>query len=357
MGYRFFTISNTPTKALVDLLKDNIIGTPGLSMLYQHLQVQEKVDKISDPFYVSLVKGDNILGTCCFCSRDTWNATKTMGSFYLRYFTFKAMYRSSHKTQVHKENPDSKLRSEIKELLSGNGLGQRAEEPFFHYAYVDPKNSRSLALCNEFGFEPVRKFSTVIFNRINPKKSATVEKISPSQVPEIREKLISFYKNYTMFSFENLFNRGSYYVVRDQENNIVAGVQANPDRWKVLELPGLSGKIILNLFSSLPYLNRLIKKEYEFITLEGLFVIPGNGKYLEVLFESILAQYDKNSAMLWVDRESSLYTTLRSIDLGILDKINHEVTANVICKFVNVAEGEQKLFKSHPAYISGTDLT
>lgn len=357
MSFRFFTISNTPTKALVNLLKENIIGTPGQGMLYQHLEVQRKVDKIVKPFYASLIKGKSVLGTCCFCSRETSNANQKMSSFYLRYFTFKENYRSAHQTKAHNRNTKSLLREEIKDLLLGKGLIEQNQPSFFHYAYVDPKNSRSLNLCNEFGFKPVRKFSTVVFNRLNPKVNLRVEKLPPSEVSKMKEKLSVFYKDHTMFSFENLFHTNEYYVIRDEKRNILAGVQANSDRWKVLELPGLSGKIILNLFSALPYLNRLIKKEYQFVTLEGVFVEKGNEKLLEILFETVLKKHKRNSAMTWVDYDSSLYKNLKSLNLGILDKINHEVIANVICKFVNIDQKDQNIFHEHPAYISGTDLT
>jgi len=357
MNYKFFTIQNYPSKVLVDLLKKNVIGTPGQSMLYQHLEVQKKIDCISDPYYVNLSKGDDILGTCCFCSRDTWNSNKFIPSFYLRYFTFKSNYRTKVKPASNNKNKESLLRKEIVELLSGEGLGARAVGSFFYYAYVDPENYRSALLCNEFGFDPVRKFSTIIFHRMSPKKNVNIEKVSASQVPHVKEILSSFYKGYNMFSFENLFRLSDYYVVRDIDGNIVAGAQATPDKWKVIELPGISGKIILNLFSSLPLLNKLIKKDYKFITLEGIYVTPGNEIALEQLFEALLNIHNKNSAMLWLDKDTELYHTVKSLKLGVLSKINKEVTANVICKFQNIGNANQIIFKNNPAYISGIDLT
>lgn len=357
MNYRFLKISKTPTAALIDLLNNNIIGTVGQGMVYQHLEIQKKIDNIPNPTYVSLVKEDTVLGTCCFCNRDTLNANNVIPSFYLRYFTFKSSYRSVHKTTIHKERSNSILRKEVIQLLTGEGLGYPTQKSFFHYAYVDPKNSRSLALCNEFGFEPVRKFSTIIFNRISPKSSNKVEKLLPAEFSDMRNKLTFFYKDYTMFSTENLFNTQEYYVIRNDKGIFVAGIQATPDNWKVLELPGASGKIILNLFSALPYLNRFIKKDYRFVTLEGVFFTLGNEKQIELLIESVLAKYNRNSAMIWVDCNSHLYKTLKSLDLGVLDKINHEVVANVICKFVNINKEDQLVFKLNPAYISGTDLT
>lgn len=357
MAYRFFSIFNQPFPELLQLLRNNVIGTPGQSMLYQHLEVDKKARYIPDPYFVNLKKGNTILGTCCFCSRDTINAGRISNSYYLRYFTFKASYRSSHKIDSKKRADGGLLRKEVRRLLDGEGLGSRSVNNFFHYAYVDPRNSRSLALCNEFGFKPVRTFSTVIFNRLFPKSFAEVEILEAKDIPLMQKNLQEFYKTYTMLSFENLFNRGSYLVIRDKGKNIVAGLQVNPDSWNVREMPGISGKIILNLFSVVPLLNRLINKKYKFITVEGVFVLPGFEKELEKILETALAIFECNSAMLWLDKHSDLYDMVQKLDLGLVDTLNKEVVANVICKFVNMSKEEQDTFVNNPAYISGTDLT
>lgn len=336
MSYTFLTIVQSATAAIQELLKYNTIGTPGQSMLYQHMEVPKKIDTISDPYFVTLAKEHTIIGMCCCCSRVTLNTAKHIPSFYLRYFTFKDAYRTSGKTSFRKNPKASILRKEILQLLSGDGLGERAKGSFFHYAYVDPENSRSTILCKEFGFTPVRTFSTVIFNRLFPKRSVAIEKISSSQVHEIKELLTEYYKAHTMFSFENLFNMRDYHVVRDENNTIIAGVQANPDRWKILELPGISGKPMLRIFSALPYLNTLIKKEYRFLTLDGIYISPGHERSFERLVESLLAMYKLHTAMTWADRESDLYIYLKSMDLGFVNMLTKEVRANVLCKFVRL---------------------
>ena len=297
MSYTFFTIQTYLSQNLLDLLKKNIIGTPEKSMVYQHLQVQKKAEAIAEPYYVTLLKGEDIVGTCCFCSRDTRNAGTVMPSFYLRYFTFKSSYRIGGRSASIKPK-QSIIRKEIYELLTGNGLGKRGSQSFFHYAYVDPKNQRSAVLCHEFGFEPVRTFSTILFHRMYPRQHINIEKISAAEVPHVKELLTSFYNGYTMFSFENLFRLSNYYVVRDTAGTIVAGVQATPDHWKILSLPGVAGDMLLTVLSGLPFLNRFIKKDYRFITFEGIYVASGKETALEQLFESLLCRYHTNTAML-----------------------------------------------------------
>jgi len=238
-------------------------------------------------------------------------------------------------------------------------LDCNTQESFFHYAYVDPRNVRSNALCKEFGFQVVRQYATVLFNRINPEqtKKYSVAEITPEEQKQVREKLIEFYRDYTMFSFENLFGDRKYFVVKDANGNILAGAQANPDQWKVLSFPGWSGNLILHCFSMLPLLRKILNKNYRFVTLEGLFCVRGAEKHLEALCETLLRKFNVNTAIMVVDADSEIYRILKSLNLGLVEKLNKEVRGNVICRFVNFNEDQKKSFEVIPAYISGIDVT
>lgn len=356
MNFKFFKIIKSPTKELLEILNNNIIGTPGHGMLYQHLGVHNKIDKIADPYYVNLVRNNKIIGTCCFCNRTTANSGKNFLSFYIRYFSFKDLYRRKHISEKTISG-NSLIREEIKSVLTGKGLGKDTNEKFFFYAYVDPRNVRSLLLCNEFGFETVRQYTSIIFNRINPKENKEVLLVSPDKKNQVKGLLVDFYKEFNMFSFENLLKDREYYIIKDKSGKIVAGVQVNPDLWKIHSLHALSGKIILNTFSRIPYLDRLFNKNYRFIALEGIYYVEGFENSLEILFESLLAKYKVNSAIICLDANTALYKTLKSLKLGMVDKLSKEVKGDVICKFINFEKEDGIFFKSNPAYISGIDVT
>lgn len=358
MDYKFLRVSKSATNEVLEILIHNIIGTPGVSMLYKHMNVRDKIGKIWNPYFINLMKGTKLIGTCCFCRRMTANAGREIHSFYVRYFSFKQGYRKNRNTE-RSISGTSLLKEEVKSVLAGKVLGVNPSERFYHYAYVDPRNTRSARLCKEFGFEPVRNYTTIIFNRIAPKDDSRIKIVeaSPSDEVMVRKLLSDFYKNYTMFSFDNLFHDHKYYVIKNRDNKIVAGVQVNPDQWKILSLPGISGKLILNTFTHIPVLNRLFNKNYRFLTLEGIYYTAGYEHYLEILFESLLAKYKLNSAIIVVDSETQLYKTLKSLNLGLVDKLNKEVNGNVICKFINFTNEEKQSFKTHPAYVSGIDVT
>lgn len=354
MTFRYLTILRSPTAQLLEILNNNIIGTPGQGMLYQHLGVNNKINQIADPYFVNLVRAGRVAGTCCFCSRDTLNNSQKIQAFYVRYFSFRDSFRrKSIKEKVRSGKSD--LRTEIESLLSGVGLGVNQDEKFFHYAYVDPRNERSALLCEEFGFEPVRQYTTIIFSRLNPKGNNKDKIVTARSDESVKELLKTFYNGFNHLSFENLSAK-NYYFIEDDKGQIVAGVHANPDQWKIHSLQGFMN-ILLNVFTRLPMLNKLLNENFQFITFEGIYFVPGKEKYLERLFESLLAKYNVNSAICIVDPGSNVYTTLKSLRLGLISKLNKEVRGNVICRFVNFSQEEKNSFKSYPVYISGIDAT
>jgi hypothetical protein len=357
MILKFLQVKTSPDSGVLNLLNRNVIGTPGFGMLYQHRGTLQKINKITNPFFVNLVKKTDIIGTCCFCKRAINKGEEQLTAFYIRYFTFKHSFRRKNVTPK-KALSTSTLRQEVTAILDGHQLDVKPTEKFYHYAYVDPRNVRSATLCTEFGFERVREYATIIFSRLNPqKKILSMSEASAEDQLAIIPLLSDFYKNFNMYSAENIFNGRTYYVVKDEHGKILAGTQANPDNWRILSLPGVSGTLILNIFSRLPVLKKLINKDYRFITLEGIYYAPGCENILEILFENLLAKYQVNSAIMVVDAQTSLYNLLRSLNLGPADKLNKEVRGNVICRFVNFTDHEKKDFYNAPAYISGIDVT
>lgn len=172
----------------------------------------------------------------------------------------------------------------------------------------------------------------------------------------VKELIKTFYQDFTTLSFENLTGR-KYYFIKNENDQVVAGVQVNPDQWKIHSLPGFKNKIMLHVFTHIPVLNRLLNKKFRFITFEGIYFVPGGEKHLEHLFESLLVKYHVNSAICLVDPESNLYTSLKSLRLGLVNTLNKEVRGNVICRFVNFSQQDKANFKSKPVYISGIDAT
>lgn len=352
MEFTYLEVQQQPSQQMEALLKDNVIGTPGLSMLYQHLGVEQKLHSIPKPHFVTIRRKDSLIATCCFCER---NLQGTVG-FYVRYFAFTKGFRIKGVPQLKGNVKVSAIREEIKNLLSSAPLLPPKPTSFFHYAYVDPRNPRSANVCEEFGFVPIRKYTTKLFSRIFPKNHPTllIKQIS-SSTERIRALLTTFYSKYNHFNVENL--NKTYFYVEDEGGEIIAGVQVNPDAWRVLTLPGKHGKTLLEVFDRIPFLSRLLSKNFTFLAVEGMYCKAGNETVFEKLLETLLHQYQLHTAVMVVDTESSLYTLTQQLKLGVLAHISPEVHGHVIARYQGVSEAFIQQQKNAPSYISVHDLS
>lgn len=339
------------------LLAESIIGTPGRGMLYQHKSIDERLRHIKAPFFVELRTNSGLVATCCFCYRETVNSGKTNQSFYIRYFSFKENYRAKPSSQPRPRF--GRLREEIKNLLDGEQFESLTAKKSFNYAYVDPRNTRSVLLCNEFGFREVRRFTTFIFSRLKPKVATaiTVCKITAEEVSEVKNLLLNKYSNYNMVSIDELFARDSYYVAKDDKGKILAGAHVSATHWRIFKMHNRANTVLVSLLSHVPLLNRLVNKEFRFLTVDGLYFIEGHEHYTEALFSSLLRKYNHYNAFIPADNDSSLFSHLEKLDLGLVSKISKQVSTSVICKFNNFSSDEIQQFKQYPAYVSALDVT
>lgn len=334
------------------MLRANVIGTPGLSMLYQHLGVDQKLHCIAKPHFITVQRNDDVMGTCCFCERDFQG---TVG-FYIRYFAFKNNFRVKDIPRAKSKQKTSVIRSEVQALLNGTGLLNNRQSGFFHYAYVDPRNPRSANICEEFGFVPVRKYTTRVFSRIFLKQhlDTKIKEINSSS-EKIKILLNNFYSDYNHFTFENL--NKTYYYVENGAGEIIAGVQVNTDAWRVLTLPGTYGRVLLNIFNNTPFFSRLLSKHFNFLALDGIYCKAGHEQVFEKLVEKLLCQFRLHTAIMVVDNASSLYELTSKIDLGWLAKLSPEVHGNVIVRHHQLSNDFLTKEKSRPCYISVHDVS
>ncbi len=350
--FKYLNIQQKPSPQIKNLLKSNVIGTPGLSMLYQHRGVEQKLQDIAKPHFITVQRNDDVMGTCCFCEREFHGIT----GFYIRYFAFKSNFRIKFIPIVKNKQKVSLIRNEVKALLDGTGLLNNIQTGFFHYAYVDPRNPRSANICEEFGFVPIRKYTTRIFSRIFPRQYPNLKiKETAASSEKIRRLLSNFYRDYNHFNVENL-NR-TYYYVENDAGEIIAGVQINIDAWQVLTLPGKYGKMFLAIFNNTPLLSRLLSQQFNFLAVEGIYCLTGYEQVFEKLLEKLLFQFKVHTAIMVVDSASSLNNIVSKIDLGWLAKLSPEVYGNIIVRHYQLSDDFIAKEKSRPCYISVHDVS
>jgi len=349
LSLQLINITREPDDQIVNILRNDPIGTPGKSIVYSHKNVENKLRDIPDPYFANLYLRKYLLATVCFSRREVNEDGTRFSAFYIRYFYFRDKFRSTAKEKQQRKEKNSLLRTEINKLLDGSGLP--TEHPAIFYAYVDPGNIRSTRLIDQFGLIRRGRFSALIFSRLFPKDSSLVQKESISQNPQIIELLYDFYRDYHLLTLDNLIRYDNYYVLREN-GEVICGVQAVLENWRIHEIPGFAGKIIMNIVPYIPVIKRLFNPEYKFVYLDGLICKTGYEKKLEILLSAILRRYKVYSGIICADKSSGLYRLLRSMKLGIINSMQDEIEMEALVKPIKgnlpISEG--------PIYISGIDV-
>ncbi|RED94903.1 hypothetical protein [Marinoscillum furvescens] len=335
-----------PDSSIKELLTHNVIGTPGKSMVYQQLCVRDKLDHIPDPYFLSVRLAERVVGTSCFIRRAVAVGAHTLEAFHIRYFAFRTQFRSND-AALGRLNKKSALRNEISDVLEGKPFGLSSSP--LSYAYVDPGNVRSLRIIESYGFQHVGNFNTVFFSRFAPKANPDVSRVSENEESEVKALIGDAYANHALYTSENIGYKGGLFVLQKQ-GTIVAALQANPEHWKVHELPG--SKHLIHMVSRIPFINRLFHRDFRFLSIEGIYVKSGHEKQLEKLISGVLAQTGRHTAIMCLDPKSQEYQLMQRQNRGFIRLLINEK------KLYVMARGPKEVLDSlrqHPIYVSAFD--
>lgn len=362
------SVEKEPSKDVKELLANTILGTPG-KLRYCHTSFNTKLPFLGRIYFIVLKKSDKLLGCIAFSQRDTLYKENPVNSWYVRYFSIRAPLRA-------KSYKQKKRKSQVKEKPHRDNLLKLTTQKFFDdptmlddqisndpggdlvYAYVEKENARSWGFTELIGFETVGRIHTSLFSRFSPKKDPHVHSIVKTDKEVILSCLREFYMEHTFYTEHNIFF-GDNYLVWKENGEIVAGCQANPEVWKLVDYPGFLNKLFLNVLIRLPILSKRFDPGYlKFIAIEGIWYKKGFEKCLLPLFESACAFHDLYLAIIWLDSKSQLYSTIRHLgQLGIMDKFIKSAVGDIRVKFINWSEEDKQYYYKHPAYISCFDMT
>jgi len=362
------SIEEEPGNDVKELLANTILGTPG-KLRYRHTSFDTKLPFLGRIYFLVLKKSGKLLGCVAFSKRDTSYRQTPVNSWYIRYFSIRAPLRAkSHKQnrrqrkEVAKPQRDNLLKLTSQKFFDdptlldqklGNDLGGHLV-----YAYVEKENTRSWEFTKLIGFETVGRIHTSFFSRFYPKKDPHVHSLAEKDKKSVLSNLREFYQDHTFYTEQNIFF-GNNYLVWKEDGKIVAGCQANPELWKLVDYPGLLNKLFLKVLIRFPILSRRFDPGYlKFIALEGIWYKKGYEKCLLPLFEAACAHHNLFLAIIWLDSKSPLYTTVRHFgQLGIIDKFIKPAVGDIRVKFINWKEEDKQYYYKHPAYISCFDMT
>jgi hypothetical protein len=365
-------VEQDPGEEIRQHIRNTLLGTPG-KLRYRHTSLETKLPFLGRIYFIVLRKSEKLLGSIAFSLRETILPEKSHDIWYTRYFmihaplrdsTFKRerIKRSNKKGQKRISRGDSLLKNFIQPYFDDpekylNGMEKENQQSLV-YAFVERDNLRSWNFTEVVGFETVGRVRTMIFSRYNPKKHSNVTPITAEEKGPHLDRLKKFYRGHTFYTEQNLFYRDNYFVCREN-GEIVAGCQANPELWEVVDYPGGISRFLIKFGIYLPFFRRYIEPGYQkFMAVEGLWYKEGYENCIYDLFETAMAQQGLHSLLIWLDERCPLINTFSELGrMGIIGKFFKPALVDLRVIFNNYREEERQVYYDRPAYISCFDMT
>lgn len=348
-SFKILKIERSASDQVVELLDENIIGTPGKSMLYKHADVKQKITLTPNPFFANLSIRNRLYGTICLSKRCVLIHEKIHQAFYLRYFTFRQQLRSVSESRARNPEKSSDVRDEVRMLMDGVGLDYDGD--LVLYAYVDKDNIRSKRVIDEFNFKCFGDFHVHTFSRLLPKRDNKVKKLDSAEIENVNHILADYYFKEQLVP-ARMIDKGDDYFVLSHNDEIVCGVKTIRDSWIIKHMPGFMGKLMMKVIPHMPVVGRLFNPQYKFLFLDAIYCKEGHEKDLQTLLESVLSLNNLHTGIICIDPRSKHFQLLGSINLGLTHKFMGAKKIDIMVKsLVN-----NILSPNKPFYVAGQDV-
>lgn len=321
------------------LIKSVTLGSNGT--LYQHQRIDSRIKQLYRPLFVNLEHREKVLGNVTICRRPN--------NWYVRYFAFDLGLQSG-KQKPRSKATNSSLKNRIQDFFDAAFLEEDPPENF--YAYIDPKNERSLWMSQNFKFKTIAKIATQTFSRVNAKPQ---ENVSAMKVDDfLKKKVQEVYGKHPFYFTHHTFNTDPFYVLR-LGDEIVAFAKVHQAEWKIKRLSGKYGGILKTLVPYIPGVRKIVRPDQHiFSVVDTVWCKDGNSAYLEQLFEGVLHGEKTNSLVWWVDRKEPIFQQVqKEINWGLLHKINGVQDVDLV---VRTSQQKDVGTLDRPSYVTAFDF-
>ena len=360
-------VSDYANEGILDILNHAVQGSEG-GLRFSLQNIAPRIAAYKDQIrFVSLYRRNQITGTVGSCFRVSGQGNLRYPSSYLRYLAFQSTYQSdltrrNRRKTLIKPEKDFSFKQKTLEIFSKPHLLDLKDvfegDKHIMYAFLESMNERSKNLVHQAGYEYIRSFLTVAFSRFSPKSDQRVVKLREEEKAKMKSLLLDYYKDYSFFSTDYSFYDDRYYILKEGEE-IIAGVSAIPSVYKVYDIPGIWGWVMMKVLSKTPYFRRLFRPgEFRYLVFDAIYCRKGREDLLAVLFDSACASEGFHTGLTWLDDHSQLYDTMRTgVKMGALNRMLNAKPGLVYSRFINLSENEKEYFYNAPAYISGFDFS
>jgi hypothetical protein len=360
-------VTDHANEGIIEILNHAVQGSEG-GLRFSLQNIGPKIKAYGNQIrFISLYRKNKITGTVGACYRVSGAGRLKVPSTYIRYLAFQSTYQSDiswrkKEKAIIKPEPEDSFKQKTLEIFSKPHLLELPEvfegNRHIMYAFVESMNERSKNLVQQAGFDYIRSFLTVAFSRFNPKRDSRVMKLTEDEKPGMKSLIETYYSGHSFFTSDNIFYGNRYYVLKEG-NEIIAGVCAIPSSYKIYDMPGVWGWVIMKVLPRAPYYRRIFQPGiFRYLVFDAIYCKRGKEEELGTLFESVCEAEGFNTGLTWVDDRSELFDRLRSdVKMGALNRMLNAKPGLVYTKFFNLTEEEKEAFYEAPAYVSGFDFS
>ncbi len=312
--------------------------------VYEHKNTEEHIRLLHRPTLMAIHELDKIQGTAVFCNTAITAGTAQFNCYYIRYF--------ASSKEIRGKGVMKKYGIKVMEAVRDD-----EKEKTVFFACIEKGNKASYRTVESAGYENIGVIKTNGFSRYFPKANKNIEQINTDEGrKEVLSLLKKQYEEHAMVQFNSIFLHDDYFIIRDN-GEIVAGCQFHRVHWVINKMPGMMGKVVMNVVPLIPVLNKLFNpKQFEFLAFEGIYAKPGFENKLADLFEGLLAKEKLKSAMYWMGESCPLRKRiLAKCKTGLIHSFIKESDVFIMAAFHDLNEKEITDFKSRPLFVSGFD--
>jgi len=333
-----------PTSEIVRFLEQTVWGSSGLQ--YYAKYYDQALLRIPNPRFFALRDAGTIIGCVMFFVKPVSLGMRVVKIAYLTQLSVLPQWRGQG------------LAGRLVNAVTRH-IQAITPEPTGVTAYIDEANTPSLTVFRGQGFTDLGSFHGIVINRIHPKPCLRAESLPEKDFTSTVNTLTALYAGHILQDFETSLHPHEYRVIRDEEGNLIAGLQAHPEVWKVTHLEGLSGWLVIHGLSKIRWVrDHLFNPEVSrFLHIGNLYAKPGQEHYIFALIEDALVRARVPFAVAYLDKRSPVYQRLAAAEsFGIL---NHEMETpvRVMSWFQGLTEAELIAARQQPLSISPLDIS
>jgi GNAT superfamily N-acetyltransferase len=333
--------SSTYAPEFLALLERTIWGSGGLKYTVNGLA--DILNRIHHPHFLSLEENGNLIGVLTLIQKIT----------RLRQRDYPAIYYYGFAVEESKRGRG--YGTLLAEQALNYALSKIGEKGIF-YGYVDSDNIRSLKALQKVRQKSLGLYHSLIISRLSPRNDDRLTKLEESKKEQLIQLLYEQYDNHSLVDFEQSVKAEGYYVLT-QGKEIIAGLQCEKHYLNIKYLPGVTGFFLLKLLPYIPVLCNLVQGgDFDFLALGNIYVKEGYEPTLFKLIEAVLAKYQFNFAMIYMDKRSRIYQRLeRERKFGIFNLLVN-APVHVMAYLKGFTETEMAEIQRQPIFISAMDL-